>query len=233
MSTNSNSSKFDEPVRSPVETWAFPIFSLLAVVLLVMSRTPGLLYRFYMDDGPSEIITIICHLIACAFFIATFILLWRKGHKAWLLLLLAIFSFWVAGEEISWGQRIFAEHIPEFFMKYNSNESINIHNLYFFEPYEDEITLAVVLSWGLFLPALSFLSDKVKNFFWKINFPCPGNPVAAGIIIVFALEVMFFLSQRDYTEFGYETVELGFAIAWALTALGLFLARKKSLEPGK
>lgn len=34
-----------------------------------------------------------------------------------------------AGEEISWGQRIFNWHIPEFFAKNNSQGETNLHNL--------------------------------------------------------------------------------------------------------
>ncbi|MCD6309476.1 MAG: hypothetical protein J7M18_02110 [Candidatus Eremiobacteraeota bacterium] len=230
MGKNKDTEIMDEPIHSPVEKWAIPVFTLLAVLLIVLSRTPGSLYRFYMDDGPAEIITVLCQLLAGGFFLATFIMLWRKGYWLWVLLLLAVFSFWVAGEEISWGQRIFIDHIPAFFIKYNSNQSINVHNLFFFEPYEDEITLSIVLTWGLFLPALAFLFYGIRKFCWRIGFPCPGNATAIGIIIVLALEVMFFFSRRDYTEYAYETIEIGFSLAWALAALGMFLAKKTALE---
>ena len=42
---------------------------------------------------------------------------------------LAILFFFTAGEEISWGQRIFSVESGEFFLRYNKQEETNLHNL--------------------------------------------------------------------------------------------------------
>lgn len=214
---------------SGIEWISLPVFVVLGVLLLVLSGIPGALYRFYMDDGPAEITTVICHLIACIFFIISFFVVLKK-KRLWLLLIFAIFSFCVAGEEISWGQRIWFDYVPSFFMKYNSNQSINVHNMFFFEPYEDEISLSVILGWGLFLPALAFAYNGIKRLCRRTGFPCPGNIIAFCVTIVLALETLFFFTQKDYTEFGFETMELGFAIAWAITSMGLYFSLKNSVE---
>jgi len=47
-------------------------------------------------------------------------------------MLLSIGFFFIAMEEISWGQRIFNEHTSAFFIKYNYQKEMNIHNLKWF-----------------------------------------------------------------------------------------------------
>ena len=45
-------------------------------------------------------------------------------------LLLALACFYVVGEEISWGQRIFDIETPEFFRRHNLQKETNLHNLF-------------------------------------------------------------------------------------------------------
>ena len=44
-------------------------------------------------------------------------------------LVIAGFCFFSAGEEISWGQRIFHLKTPEYFAEHNTQDELNIHNL--------------------------------------------------------------------------------------------------------
>ena len=55
-------------------------------------------------------------------------------HRGWVPILtlsgLIVFCISVAGEEISWGQRLFAFQPPEMFMKLNYQQELNVHNLF-------------------------------------------------------------------------------------------------------
>jgi len=57
--------------------------------------------------------------------------LYGEGLKLWTFLyaLFALVLFFVAGEEISWGQRIFGISPPRWFMPRNYQQELNLHNL--------------------------------------------------------------------------------------------------------
>lgn len=73
----------------------------------------------------------------------------RFAANAFLLLGLAL--LWVAGEEISWGQRIFGIATPESLEEINRQSELNIHNIY---PVELALRWAqfFVGAWGAVLP---------------------------------------------------------------------------------
>ncbi len=48
----------------------------------------------------------------------------------WVMLLLALASFYFAGEEISWGQHYFGWDTPELFGNLNRQNETNIHNIF-------------------------------------------------------------------------------------------------------
>lgn len=50
-----------------------------------------------------------------------------------ILALIALMSFWIAGEEISWGQRIFQIKTPEEISEINVQNEITVHNLKIFQ----------------------------------------------------------------------------------------------------
>ncbi len=85
------------------------------------------------EDGPLEWIQFLCFLGA---FVCSSIVLWKRRNlglnKTWFLwLLLAIICFFVAGEEISWGERITGVGLDALRAINDQGES-NIHNISFF-----------------------------------------------------------------------------------------------------
>jgi hypothetical protein len=66
--------------------------------------------------------------------------------------LVALFCLFVAGEEISWGQRLVGYHSPEAFLAHNAQQEATLHNLELFG--RPKWPLAIVLAgYGLLLPA--------------------------------------------------------------------------------
>ena len=111
--------------------------------------------------------------------------LFRAG-KNYLVLLLGLFFLFCAGEEISWGQRIFGIETPEFMEKENAQKEFNFHNLYMFQGIDRELNLKSGLKYWftghklfayfwitfcLFIPLTSAVSSKFSDFLKRIFFP--------------------------------------------------------------
>ena len=83
------------------------------------------------QDRPGIIIKVIFELVACGFFISLLPRLRRQ--KQWLPIVavaaLSLVLIVMAGEELSWGQRIFQWETGEFFIENNAQGETNLHNL--------------------------------------------------------------------------------------------------------
>lgn len=71
---------------------------------------------------------------------------WSRWRLRWFFILLACSCFYVAMEEISWGQRLLGFSSPEFFRAKNLQSETNLHN-FFTGPYKT--TLKVVITYVL------------------------------------------------------------------------------------
>jgi len=94
------------------------------------------------------------------------------------LLLTGLFFWFGAGEEISWGQRVFGFKSPEFFMQYNAQYEFNLHNLKFGNFKVNKIIFGSILSlcvicYFFILPYLYRKYDKFKELVnnWAIPLP--------------------------------------------------------------
>lgn len=86
---------------------------------------------FAIEDGPIEWGTAILLLLASFVLLRNAVRLWSKRGIAAALLtaLYGLIFFFGAGEEISWGHRIFNWEAGEFFAEHNAQQETNIHNL--------------------------------------------------------------------------------------------------------
>ncbi len=111
---------------------------ILGLVLLVL--IPGF-YLFFtavpkfeqyvQEDGIVEWLTVLGLLLGSFVCFIRFAKLLRK-KSTWFLFVtfgLGLFLFFAAGEEISWGQRIFGISTPEYFKENNAQQETNLHNL--------------------------------------------------------------------------------------------------------
>lgn len=101
-------------------------------LLLVALAPIGLLTTVMGEDKLVEWVGAVAWLVACLYFFAA----WRAGkrhrersiHSLWLMLLMLI-TFFAAGEEISWGQRVLGYSTPEILAHHNLQKEANFHNL--------------------------------------------------------------------------------------------------------
>lgn len=116
------------------------------------ARNPGLYYRLVQEDHWLEWATVWAFLLAAAAAAwAAHHQWWRHRRVPWFLLGLGLFCVFVAGEEISWGQRLFGFTPPEYFLTDNFQQELNVHNIVASDLRQLAFQL-IVLGYGVVLP---------------------------------------------------------------------------------
>jgi hypothetical protein len=108
---------------------------LFWIVSLWLSNTaPGWFVELTREDGPIENLEALILLAGCILSGVISWRLFRQNDKTWAVLyaVLTLALFFVAGEEISWGQRIFGVVTPEWLSQKNKQHELNVHNLKLF-----------------------------------------------------------------------------------------------------
>lgn len=159
---------------------ALIILSFLAICSLEEDKA----FKLSLEDG------IIEYLSGLFFFMAAMVsfyhfynfksdkdkYLFRTGRN-YLILLLGLFFLFCAGEEISWGQRIFGIETPEFMEVENAQKEFNFHNLYMFQGTDKDMNLKSGLDYW-------FTGHKIFAYFW-ITF-CLLIPLASVLSLRFS-----------------------------------------------
>ena len=122
-----------------------------AVLGIDDSEVLGALCR---EDGPFEYLTAILYLVTCGLFVITGLQrprqpLWYWGY--------ALLFFLIAGEEVSWGQRIFDVATPEGLNQVNVQGELNLHNVDGVHQNIRAVACVVILGICYVLPALHVL----------------------------------------------------------------------------
>jgi hypothetical protein len=105
---------------------------LIAALSLVMKTQFRPIFRFITaEDSALEWLQFLCIFGASSMFAYLGLRFVREGQAVigWLYLLLAVGAFFVAGEEISWGQRVFGWGTPEALDEINHQGETNVHNI--------------------------------------------------------------------------------------------------------
>ncbi|HMQ33877.1 MAG TPA: hypothetical protein PKD53_24300 [Chloroflexaceae bacterium] len=112
------------------------IIALLPLALMFLGALTTLGGRdayvlFVGEDGIAENLQVIFALAAGVFAALCVRPLWQQGQRliAVLYVVFALGMVFLAGEEISWGQRIFGWETPEHMLETNRQGELNIHNL--------------------------------------------------------------------------------------------------------
>jgi hypothetical protein len=100
--------------------------------------------------------------------------------------LVALFCIFVAGEEISWGQRLIGYTPPAAFLEHNTQQEANLHN--FAEVFGRPKWMLVVAlgGYGLLLPALTRLTPA-RRLLGRVGATAPGLAVVPWFAAAIAL----------------------------------------------
>lgn len=156
-------------------------FSALALYLL----NRPLLAVLSAEDGIAENAT------AALFLAASGLFVWAsgrcRGRNIWYWGL-ALMCFMVAGEEISWGQRLLGVASPAPIAAINVQGEINLHNLKGIHGNVRAIGLLVIVSMCFVLPALHATVPRVRRRCRSAGMPI--FPFAAAPVVVVAILFM-------------------------------------------
>lgn len=172
------------------------------------------------EDSLVEYATVL-PLIA-ALFVAISYMLKLMARRSWMflvcMLFAAVFSIFVAGEEISWGQRLFHIESSAYFKEHNAQQETNLHNMII----DGEKVNKIIFTWLLglivgfyllLLPYLYQVKPKVAQFINWAGIPIPHR---VQIIAVIALAVVVGIIPSAK---GSELLELGISSVFLLILL--------------
>jgi hypothetical protein len=182
--------------------WWLGLPVLLAVYLLVQFRIDPTWYAMWVAPegyGILEFSQFIIILLALALAVRLlFDPFLRQRPFVFAVTLIAAFCcFYIAGEEMSWGQHFFHWNTPEYWADVNRQEETNLHNTYaIFEKWPRAILQLGVVIGGLLVPLAAAFDPRVRtNRFSLFLPPAALVPAALGTI---GFKVLDMLYQRLY-----------------------------------
>ena len=112
--------------------WAFAVVPIVVALFVAVSALYRPLYGVFVnEDGLGEWATFLAVIALVPMGLAIARRLWRLNERSWALLFVvaAIGAFFIAGEEISWGQRVFGFATPGDLAEVNRQGETNVHNI--------------------------------------------------------------------------------------------------------
>lgn len=167
-----------------------PVAGMIAQMLMEVFLSRDTLAALHTENGPHEwlqfLLMFAAFLVACRFL---FILSWQKQPlmAAWLLLA-ALCCFYVAGEEISWGQHVMQWSTPEEWTHINDQQETNLHNTSDWLDQKPRLVLLIgVVVGGLLIPLLQKIRPGWLPRRFKAFYPPKELSFIALLIAVFHL----------------------------------------------
>ncbi len=151
---------------------------------------PWLRRLFFSEDWTYEYLTAIFYIGAGVMLLWTFFKVPLSKRYKLFVIAFAILFFFVAMEEISWGQRIFGIETPEAIGEINEQDEINIHNL--------NTDLFHVLLWGgslllgVVLPLMHETVEPIHRLIDRFEFPV----MSPDLHFFFLLPLTYYVGHR-------------------------------------
>ena len=211
---------------------------LVLLVILVITTILGVYWGFtnpefftnqyLMEDGVIEYGTVILLVASC---VLTGTRWWRYHRQrsiryTLISLLIVGFFFFVAGEEISWGQRIFALETTDYFKEHNDQEELNLHNLVVGDVKINKLIFGVILTTAIlvYMVIVPLLYHKVETVRTQLDgwfIPIPRLRHSVGYLILLLVISLIPPGKKwELLEFG--SVLIFFLILWTPVNLHLF-----------
>ena len=179
---------------------------------IVMSRLDPFWFEFtyVVEDGFIEWMTVLPLLLMAVISIKRIIKL-APHRNTWFMLSLLLFMgfcIFAAGEELSWGQRLFKWKSTEFFKENNAQKETNFHNLILAGKSINLIVFSrlmilVMVLYLLVLPILYHRNIKIRTLADKLAIPIPKVYQIISLLLVFGLISLCPSSKRaELLEFG-------------------------------
>lgn len=222
--------------RNSILFWSTISGMLVASITLLYFLNETLYIFLSQEDSFFEVMTVILYFLAGSLLIISSITILRRSKVFWkelLTLFLGLFFIFIAGEEISWGQRIFDISATEIVREYNVQNEFTIHNLVFFSNSlildQHRLLNLFALLTGLVLPLVYRFHKKLRILMNLINFPI----VPLSCSVLFGLAIVYeMMISRLYPHWVHpEVKEFFFSVGYFIFSISLY-TRKNRLENG-
>ncbi len=232
--------------RRPALATAVGIVALL-VSYSLLELPDATVATLVEEDGVVEWIGALGLFAAAGLFLASFVVARRRRPAeinrvgVWLLLLLAAGFLVLAGEEISWGQRLFGFGTPEALSSVNAQHETTVHNLAVFQGTlldSDRLFQLGALVFVVLIPVAAWLVPGARRRITKV---LPVVPLWIAALFV-ASELLSFVMRHvvhgvyripfhgpSAYEIEESSIEVMMALAGLLTLLGLL--KRRAGEP--
>lgn len=214
--------KFDKLTKT--ETFLFIALAIVLGLSVYFGFTDGEYFdkEFAREDGAIEYGTFF--FLLCISILQFYRLFTASKNKA-VLWRLGIFFFGIlflfgAGEEISWGQRIFGIESGEFFQGNNLQKETNFHNLEVGGVKLNKLIFSQLLTlimaiYLLIMPVLYYKYEAIKKLVDKFVIPVPR----LNHIVAFLINTIFIAILPDSLSRKWEVYELFFGAIFLLIFL--------------
>jgi len=188
------------------------VLLLLAYVAAVHAYDHDLYYAIVQEDEYLEWGTFWAFFLAAIVNGATAYRSWRSGGRLpWWLCGVGLFCFFVAMEEISWGQRVFGYRPPVYFLENNFQQELNIHNV--FSTDVRMLTLKLVIAlYGVVIPLAAAVAP-IGRALGALGLRASPLALAPSFVAAYALYDLYPWSYSG------ETVELLLGMGFLLAAI--------------
>lgn len=208
-----------------LETISYTFLALILGVGAYFSFTDDTYFNtvYAAEDGLAESATAVVLFAISVLTSIRLFKLWSYKKGLWkfgMIVLILVFIFG-AGEEISWGQRIFNVESSEYFLENNAQGETNLHNMVVNGKKVNKIVFSQLLTLVLviYLLILPFLYRKMK---WVRNFVDQFSvPVATWSQVIAFLCLTAIISSMPSSR-KWELYELGFGIIFFLIVYNPF-----------
>ena len=192
-----------------MEKWIKILAVFLIVTIVFSCITYYFNFEFYQflvqEDGLIENITAITLLICAILLLVRLFRVGRSKNTKWLVFNIALVVVLILGfgEEISWGQRIFAIESNDFFLRNNMQEETNLHNLKVYDVSLNRVLFAFIipLVLGLYFLLSLYLyksSKFARNFGDEYGIQIPK--IKHTILLLVVSGLVFTVSDPDKWE---------------------------------
>lgn len=174
----------------------------LALLLVMLGLFYPKTYNAFMgEDGIAEWITFYAFILSSCIIAAH---LWSSRKNGFTFfssnflipMAVAVFCLIVAGEEVSWGQRLFSFRPPDLFLEQNYQQELNIHNLFKGDGFwgiqieSKHLVMLIAFFYGILFPLITRFITPLKS----LNTFAPQFYLMPYFILVIAMEEIYPIS---------------------------------------